>query len=360
MASLSGIFEHISPLGYVWQLLKPLQPPNMSGKKTNELLHRNDVPPMFREPFVIEGYRKTDTTFTYAFKAVFKWSNDAGNFWTHFIPFCIFILWFVLEWKWRIDFTDPYYYPLACLWAGACCYTLFSSTAHLLGCVSYKIRTICFFLDYLGIAMYTLGGGIMVYFYHLPFGSVFYGYKYPLLAYYVCLTIGATLITSLSRFYWHRYRFIIRVLAFFLPYVNTSYPIVIRLLTVCIPTGKECVVETLHLHVINEILIFFIAFFFVTKIPERFAPGKFDYIFQSHQLFHITAASQTLLIFYMMPIDTIARREGLSQYDAMQADFLTTFGVFGIAFVGSLVVVALLGVLVVKDILKVNLDVKED
>ena len=201
----------------------------------------------------------------------------------------------------------------------------------------------------------------MAYFYHLNLGSVLYGYKYPVLFYYVVLTIGATVMTSLSRFYWHRYRFIIRVLAFFLPYVNTTYPIATRVLTVCIPTGNDCIMETLYLHIINGILVFFIAFFFVTKIPERFAPGKFDYIFQSHQLFHLTAAGDTLLVFYMMPIDAALRRESQSPYDAIRPDFFTTFGVFGVAFLGSLVVVAILGVLVVKDILKPNVsEIKED
>ncbi|XP_041379376.1 heptahelical transmembrane protein 2-like [Gigantopelta aegis] len=32
-------------------------------------------------------------------------------------------------------------------------------------------------------------------------------------------------------------------------------------------------------------------FFFVSKIPERFSPGKFDYLFHSHQLFHVTVKS---------------------------------------------------------------------
>ena len=361
MASLSGVFEHISPLGFVWQLLKPLQSPSASGKTANELLNRNQVPPMFREPYIIEGYRPTDTTFSYAFKAVFRWHNDVGNFWTHFIPFCIFVVLFILEWKSRTDFTDPYFYPLACLWAGSCCYTLFSSMAHLLGCVSYKVRTICFFVDYLGIAMYTLGGGIMAFFYHQNLGSALYGYKYPILAYYVILTVGVTLVTSLSRFYWHRYRFIIRVLAYFLPYVNTTYPIAVRVLTVCIPTGKDCVKETLFLHILNGLLTLLIAFFFVTKIPERFAPGKYDYTFQSHQLFHLTAATQTLVVFYMIPIDAALRREIQSQYDTIRPDFFTTFAMFGLAFLSSLVVVAVLGVLVVKDILKPNLnEIKED
>lgn len=352
MASVSGLFEHVSPFGFLWQLLKPLQQPSAEEKDTEKLLHRSQVAPMFREPYIIEGYRPTNTSFRYAFKAIFRWNNDVGNFWTHFVPFCIFVLWFVLEWRWRTDFTDPYFYPLACFWAGACSYTLFSSMAHLLGCVSYKVRTICFFLDYMGISLYTLGAGLMAYFYHLPLGSVFFEYKYPLLVYKVFLAVSATLVSALSRFYWQRYRFVIRVMAFFLPYITTLYPIGIRVVTICIPTGEDCVMETLFLHILNEILTFFIAFFFVTKIPERFAPGKFDYMFQSHQLFHVTAAVQTLLSLYMMPIDSTVRRQDLSKYDVIRPDFFSTFGMFGMAFVTSLFVVIVLGCLVMKNVLK--------
>ena len=361
MAALSGVFEHLPPLGFVWQLIKPPSPAEEKEEDEFQLLHRSKVPPVYREPFILDGYRKTDTTFTYAFKAIFRWNNDVGNFWTHFIPFCIFFLWLPVEWTLRTDFTDPYFYPFACFWVGACAYSLFSSVAHLFGCVSFKVRSICFFFDYLGIALYTLGGGMVAYFYHLPQNSVLYQYKYPLLAYEVLLAVTATLVTGLSRFYWRRYRFVIRVLAFLLPYINTASPIGVRILTVCLPTGKECVMETLFHHIICEILTLVLTFFFISKIPERFAPGKFDYVFQSHQVFHVTAAVQTVLIFYMIPIETAVRREGLSKYEVIKPDLFTTFAMYGAAIVGCLVVVLTLSVLVMKEVLKPNKsDIKTD
>ena len=330
-------------------------------KITQQLLHRNQVSPIFREPYIFKGYRRTDTTFTYACQSVFRWSNDVGNFWTHFIPLCISIVWFILEWKWRIDFTDPYFYPLACLWVGACCCTLFSSIAHLLGCVSYKVSSICFFLDYVGISLQILGGGIAAYFYQLPLRSTLLAYKYPLLTYNLLLSIGATLLTGLSRFYWHRYRFIIRMATFLFPYLTTSYPNFIRIFTVCLPTGKDCTMGSAFYYVLKEIVIFIAAFFYVTKIPERFAPGKFDYVLQSHQLFHIMTALQVFLLFYSGPIDAITRREALSQIEAITPDFWTTIGVFGIGAVGCLLIVIMLGSFMILGSLKPsNHHLKED
>ena len=344
-----------------WQLLKPLQTPKVEENTTHQLLHRNQVPPIFREPYIVEGYRKTDTNFAYACKSAFRWSNDIGNVWTHFIPFCIFFVWFFLEWKWRIDFTDPYYYPLACLWAGSCCYTLFSSTAHLLGCVSSKVRTICFFLDYLGIAIYLLGGGLTAFFYHLPLGSTILTYKYPLLTYNLIMAIGATLISGLSRFYWHRYRFVIRITTFLFPYFTTSYPNLIRVFIVCIPTGEDCTTDSAILGILREIITLLSVFFYITKIPERCAPGKFDYTFQSHQLFHVTSALQTFLLLYSIPIDAVTRREALTQFEAAAPDLLTTFGVFGVGTMGCLLIVIVLGSLVIRGSLKPTVDhLKED
>ena len=353
--ALSGTFAQLSQLP--WLLFRPPQRPEGSEaaeKKLHQLLHRNQVPPTFREPYIIGGYRETDTTFTYAFQSAFKWSNDVGNFWTHFIPLCIIVPWFFLEWKWRTDFTDPYFYPLACLWAGACCCTLFSSIAHLYRCVSYKVSSICFFLDYVGISMLILGGGLGAYFYHLPLGSTLFEYKYLLLMHNLLLVIGATIITGLSRFYWHRYRFAIRIATFLFPYLTTSYPNFIRIFIVCLPTGKDCTLDSILYYIFKEIFIFIAVFFYATKIPERYAPsGKFDYLFHSHQLFHIMASLQVFLLLYSAPIDAMSRKEALSQFEAtIWPNFLTTFGVFGIGAIGCLLTVIVLGYLVISGSLK--------
>ena len=362
MMTLSGTFAQFLQLP--WLLFKPLQGPEGSEaaeKMVHQLLHRNQVPPIFREPYIIEGYRKPDTTFMYACKSAFRWSNDVGNFWTHFIPLCIFILWFVLEWKWRIDFTDPYFYPLACLWVGSFCCTLFSSIAHLLGCMSYKINSICFFLDYVGISALVLGGGIAAYFYCLPLGSTLLVYKYPLLTSNLLLVFGATLLTGLSRFYWYHYRFAIRIATFLFPYLTTSYPSFIHMLTTCLPTSKDCTVDNAFHYILKETIIFVAIFFYITKIPERYAPGKFDYVLHSHQFFHIMSALQMCFLLYSVPIDAISRRKALSQFEAITPDFLTTFGVFGIGTIGCLLIVIVLGSLVISGSLKPNIHyLKED
>ena len=55
--------------------------------------------------------------------------------------------------------------------------------------------------------------------------------------------------------------------------------------------------------------------FFVTKIPEEINPGRYDYYFQSHQLFHMLVVIKTTLVYYCIPIDASIRRADLEWSD---------------------------------------------
>ena len=351
--------EHL--FSQAWLLLQDTSRSKQEGKshlknksdKNHLLLHKDEVSPVYHEPFIITGYRRTGTSVLGSIRYAFVLHNDVGNFWTHFVPFVIWVSWLVWLAVYHIDFTDPYYYPLLCFWAGSCSYTLFSSVAHLFSNISFNVRSVCFILDYLGIAMYALGGAINGFFHEQSVNSPFYKYQGLVLSLDIALAINATLFSGLSRFYWKKFRFLIRTMSFFLPYVAAVAPFAQRL-TVCLSTGSECVHETLVLHFSGFLLTFTLAFFFVTKIPERFYPGKFDYFFQSHQLFHVIAAIQTCVQMYMLPLDVQIRREALQQVEAATPTFYNTFLPYLVAQVGGLVVVAVMGVLIVRGVLVCN------
>ena len=321
--------------------------------KHHILLHKDEVSPVYHEPFIITGYRRTGTSVLGSIRYAFVLHNDVGNFWTHFVPFVIWVSWLVWLAMYHIDFTDPYYYPLLCFWAGSCSYTLFSSVAHLFSNISFNVRTVCFILDYLGIAMFGLGGSIVVFFHEQSVNSPFYKYQGLMLSLDIALAINATLLCGLSQFYWIKFSYSIRAIFFSLPYVAAVAPLSQRLI-VCLSTGNECVPETLTLHFLALLLTFILTFFFVTKIPERFYPGKFDYFFQSHQLFHVTTAIQTCVQMYMLPLDAQLRREDLQQVEAATPTFYNTILPYLVAQVGGLVVVAVMGVLIVRGVLVCN------
>ena len=320
------------------------------------VLHRDRVSSIYHEPFIVDGYRKTGTSAIDSIRYAFVLHNDVGNFWTHFIPVLIWVPWLVWLSKTRIDFTDPYYYPVLCFWAGSCSYAFFSSMAHLFSNISFLVRSVCFILDYHGIAMYALGTAIAGFFHQQSAHSSLYEYKGIVLTFEVALAVNATLFSGLTRFYWKDFRYVIRTLSFVLPYLVAVAPFMQRFL-ICLSTGKECVPETLPLHLSGFVLTFTLAFFFVSKIPERFAPGRFNTFFQSHQLFHVTAAIQTSIQMYMLPLDAQLRRESLRHIPGAIPNFYNTFLPFLLAELLGLVVVVVLGVLIARGVLISN---KED
>ena len=271
--------------------------------------HRHEVPAAYREPFISSGYRKANATISECLSYAFVRHNDVCNFWSHFLALLLWLSGLYLL-SLSLDLSQPFYYPLLCFWLGACAYALFSSTAHLFGCRSVLVRSFCFMLDYLGISIYVAGGGLYSFHFQLPLSSSLYQHMYSLVCLHLLLSAASTLVSSLSRYFWVRQRFMVRALAYTPAYFMCIAPFSLRLLT-CISTGQDCIWSTLHLHFISIVLTWVLLFFFVTKIPERFAPGKFDIFFQSHTLFHISAASLTTVQMYMFPIDCEARRTEL-------------------------------------------------
>ncbi len=314
------------------------------------LLHRDQVSSIYTEPFIITGYRQPGTTVLGSIKYAFVLHNDVGNFWTHFLPFVAWVVWLDYLASYEIDFTDPYYYPLLCFWLGSCCYVLFSSMAHLFSNISSTVKSTLFILDYFGIAMYALGGAIGGFFYEQSTDSPLFKYQSFMLTLDVSVALGATLFSGLTRFYWQKYRVLIRALAFVLPYILAVTPFTQRLF-VCMLTGNQCVQETLLLHLSGYIFTFMIAFLFVSKLPERFAPGKFDYFFQSHQLFHVTAAIQTCIQMYMFPIDAQLRRTVLTNVEGATATTFNTLLPFFFGLLGGLLVVGTMAVLMIRGVL---------
>lgn len=316
------------------------------------LLHRKDISRVFWEPYIITGYRKPDTSFWQCIKYFFVIHNDWGNFWTHFIPFWVWLFW-LYRLSLSLNFADPFWYPLLTLWAGGCAYAFCSSLAHGFACKSLKCRQICFMIDYHGISLYGMGGGIAYYFYERPSGVHFFEYSRTFLALYMAIALNATLVCSLSRFYLERYRYILRAMAFALPYCFGCFPFFCRF-TVCVLYGKECLSETLPLHFLAFFVSHVMAGFFVSKLPERLFPGKFDYFFQSHQLFHVMAVILTSLQFTIIPRDALIRYSYLSQNRQVVPTFYNTLAPFMFVFFAGFVIVGVFGYLVLKDILISN------
>ena len=203
----------------------------------------------FHSPTVEHGLCNLPTFHRNQTPAVYR--DDVWNFWSHFLPLLVWLSWLYYL-SHHVHLSEPYYHPLLCFWIGSSYYVMFSSIAHMFGCMSATVRSICFMVDYLGISLYVAGGGMCSYHFQLPLSSPIYDHMFPVLCLHMLLSVFATILSSLSRFYWLKHRFVIRAVAFAPGTLSSFLPFFSRL-AMCVSTGEDCISPTLHLHLLNMV-----------------------------------------------------------------------------------------------------------
>uniref|UniRef100_A0A8D0B1B3 Progestin and adipoQ receptor family member 9 n=1 Tax=Salvator merianae TaxID=96440 RepID=A0A8D0B1B3_SALMN len=317
------------------------------------LLRSSEVPPSITESFILSGYRCPGYTFAQCLGSAFRPTNETGNFWTHFLAVFIFAFHF-LEHPWATGpggLVDPFYYPLWSYCLGVCALLVASSMAHLLNSMSLPIREICFYVDYGTISAYTVGSSLAYFYYIHPRGAPLSapgaanrslspwpgGAEGPgwlsagtgrLGAWFETLYVPTACLIALfctlaccsTRLQCPRYRYLIRTLVFLLPFAVVSIPVFRKL------WGAGGGPETSRFFLRHCFWLLASAIFNVSKIPERFSPGKFDIWGHSHQWFHCCT--------FMSILDELRMIQG--EIRELQAGrpllpraptFLSTFGV---------------------------------
>ncbi|XP_047288708.1 membrane progestin receptor gamma isoform X5 [Homo sapiens] len=101
---------------------------------------------------------------------------------------------------------------------------------------------------------------------------------------------------------------VIRVLAFAYPYTWDSLPIFYRLFLF---PGESAQNEATSYHQKHMIMTLLASFLYSAHLPERLAPGRFDYIGHSHQLFHVCVILATHMQMEAILLDKTLRKEWL-------------------------------------------------
>ena len=327
-------------------------PPASISRWGLPLYHRNHVPAVYQEPFINTAYRKPDSSFLECLQYNFVGHNDVWNVWSHFIPMWVWLVWLYLL-SYRIDLSDPFHYPLLCLWLGGCTYVLFSSMAHMFSCKSFTFRTVGYMVDYLGIAIHFAGSQIASFYYELPPSSFLFHYKRSFLRTALLFNLIAIFSCCISRFFWEKQRYVIRAMACFPSYTLCVISFFLRVQT-CVFWGENCVHETLTLHFINIFCCVVLLFFFLSKVPERFIRDKYDIVGQSHTYFHLSSVTVTSIQMYLAPIDAKIQRSGLAAIGIVP-DFYSTILPFLIVVLVGLLQVGILAILVVNRVLVSNI-----
>ncbi|XP_047717754.1 membrane progestin receptor gamma isoform X5 [Prionailurus viverrinus] len=264
-------------------------------------------------------------------------TNETLNIWTHLLPFCsgaqipvgrllggpkaeplwlrppsAFFTWRFVTALYVTDiWNDSYSWPLFVYMGTSCVYPLASSCAHTFNSMSKNARHICYFLDYGAVNLFSLGSAIAYSAYSIPnvmVNTTFHDYYVPLA---VLNTIISTGLSCYSRFLEIQKPGLckmLRVLAFAYPYTWDSLPIFYRLFLL---SGDGAQSEAALYHQKHTAMTLLASFFYSAHLPERLAPGRFDYIGHSHQLFHVCVILATHLQMEAIVLDKTLRREWL-------------------------------------------------
>jgi len=324
---------------------------NATKRKVSVLLPEEKIECRLRKAFIQNGYRLSTLSARECFHSVFKWNNETSNFWTHIVPcgFLICTYWIYFS---EHSISDPLMWPLASYAFMACLLLFTSSFAHtfcamspnVLGlqnygeCHSSNMHDWLFLLDYASISMLSVGAGQGFFFYLGASDPKLTLYSSPgcFFAFSLMISNFSTYLTGISNLKTLRYKSIIAVVSYTIPYIFSASPFLYRLYETGIKSNEDIEMTSLFL---KQFLVYFIgAVLYGLKIPERLAPGLFDYIGNSHNLMHVCTALGTIQIHYLL-LTALGSRTDLPNHDIT---IWNTLGVVVVCFISNVCVSAFL------------------
>uniref|UniRef100_A0A3P8RIN9 Progestin and adipoQ receptor family member 8 n=1 Tax=Amphiprion percula TaxID=161767 RepID=A0A3P8RIN9_AMPPE len=274
----------LSVLPWLSRLLPSLPPP----------VRDVDVPPLFRQRFVLSGYRPPGLPLRCYVLSLLQIHNQTLNVWSHLLA--AGILGFRLQGPEGQGFSlDAASLPLVLYVFSAVMYLSCSAAAHLFQSHSEQLHDWFFFLDSVAVGVFQHGSALALSVYSHAGKRVVFLPGSTLLAWSCC---SACCYAKLH-FHW----------------LN---PLNRKFLLQLVPTGTGFLlvigplVQRLTAQSWSPVALFLLSFFFFScPVPERFAPGRYDIIGHAHQLSHILSALGTLIQQEALFHDFLWRRPAL-------------------------------------------------
>lgn len=206
----------------------------------------------------------------------------------------------VVKWPWFIFL------------GGAMCCLLCSSLSHLFACHSKRFNLFFWRLDYAGISLMIICSffaPIYYAFYCHPFSCIFYLTSITLVGILAIITLLAPALSS-ARF--RSFRTTLFLTMGFSGVVPAAHAVILYY-------DDSRILVSLGYEIVMGLLYAVGAVFYVSRIPERWKPGKFDIVGHSHQIFHafVVAAALAHSAATLVIMDW---RQGLPSCDAMNGN----------------------------------------
>lgn len=309
---LTTLTLSVKQLGRVPNLLQRLPSSIPSPSPT---VSASQVPSLFREPYILTGYRPLHQNWHCYLLSLFQKHNESLNVWSHLLAAPVLLLrWWANAGAlgYSLDISSL---PLCLFLLSALICYFCSSVAHLFQSHSKQAHYYVFFMDYVGVAVYQYGCALGHFFYTSAPGwraSVFGQYFLPGTAFLGLMSsVGCCVAKSRYRKPYPLQRKICQLIPSSLAYFLGISPVVHRLLTVS--WAEE---PSLNIHALQILFFLSSAVFFSCPIPECFFPGKFDIFGHGHQIFHV-----------LLSLTTLSQLEALFQdYGRNRDKIIDTFG----------------------------------
>lgn len=303
---------------------------------TKRYVCAEEVPPLYRERYIKTGYRQPGSSISECIVSAFRMNNETLNIWSHLLPLVFFLRHFYMTFPsklWPPSSIPTCYYPLLTEEVSICAYLLGSTLAHVFSSMTPRVRHICFYVDYVAISMFGIGGACTTYYYLRPLGTGLLLLDSPNLymgGASLC-NIVTTYFMCASRHKWERTKYVIRTLFLSLSLLYGNFLSFFRLLKCLFGAGGECsygqpyIFLGLTMYLVSAILN-------ATRFPERLYPGLFDILGHNHQFVHILSTLGTMGHFWGVQVDLEARKDlmpvllnGLSLYSSLGWMLVTLF-----------------------------------
>uniref|UniRef100_A0A3P8RHU5 Progestin and adipoQ receptor family member 8 n=1 Tax=Amphiprion percula TaxID=161767 RepID=A0A3P8RHU5_AMPPE len=288
----------LSVLPWLSRLLPSLPPP----------VRDVDVPPLFRQRFVLSGYRPPGLPLRCYVLSLLQIHNQTLNVWSHLLA--AGILGFRLQGPEGQGFSlDAASLPLVLYVFSAVMYLSCSAAAHLFQSHSEQLHDWFFFLDSVAVGVFQHGSALALSVYSADaawtqsmLGKVFLPGS-TLLAWSCCSAC------CYAKLHFHWLNPLNRKFLLQLVPTGTGFLLVIGPLVQRLTAQSWSPAGTMHL---LQVALFLLSFFFFScPVPERFAPGRYDIIGHAHQLSHILSALGTLIQQEALFHDFLWRRPAL-------------------------------------------------
>lgn len=309
-----------------------------SPNRHSRVLRDYQMPTAYREKFLVSGYRLRNLSASESAKSMFYTNNESVNFWSHVLSIVLMVARYCsVVWNHNPS-TDHFYFPLTSFTLGCCTLYTMSCLAHMFSSMTEREFHIGYYLDYAAISVYTFTAGQAFYFYCHPLGSglLLYDWRELFLFVSAVISFGANYSCCRSRHRWLHAKFIIRTGSHMVSWAYNCSPFIIRQLIFC-SSDPVCNHDSLPLFTGCFLSFAIAAVVNTTRIPERLAPGVFDFIGHSHNFLHVFTTVGDHFAYSVFFSDLAARKEVLATEDI--PSFFETVGLTLLVLAGNLFIV---------------------